>query len=788
MVAMTEVCFPENTIRGSTSLGLEVYQNEYVVVASSASSIRGELATLGAQSGVPELGTLTRDLGSGALVVAAGRQSLTPISPGKVSSLSARLGIQDSFCKDLLARRAVSSCSPNYVLRTADVASSDPLTPGMWGLSTAGVSAPSAWEITTGAQDVVVAVIDTGIDYKHPDLAPNIWINPGEVPANGIDDDGNGIIDDVHGASFVSGSSASGDPYDDNEHGTHVAGIIGAALNNGVGGVGVAPHVSLIAIKFMNAQGVGRLSDAIAAINYMVDLKVSRGVNIVVSNNSWGGGAYSAPLAEAIERAKEAGIVFVAAAGNAQQDVDLFPSFPSGYELDNVVSVGAAAPDGTLAAFSNFGSEGVDIAAPGVDVLSTVPGDSYRVLSGTSMAAPFVSGSLALLYAIEPAMPALEAIRRLYETGRSSEGLYNAEQARAVVRTQRIVDAARLVRNERVPLSPENDGLAGCGYDFYSSNLDRGGAIDKAADTAPIVNQQDEEGYYALNLPFEFPFFRTTTRMVYISPNGLVYLHKPGSPDYQVAARAPNYSIAALHTDLTPRSAKEGLRVTAQADRVTIMWRAEHYALAGLGQVTIRLTLFKNGQIRDSVSFEAASNPLDMKRVILGDPFSVPATPAIGLIGLSGASRIFSNTLDLATSQLQLLSSGQETLTLGVDMIPRCFKADEPPPPTDAPSVSQLRVKFSRDRRTLHVSLLGTGSGQVALTATLDNRACNQTSWVTLAGGRAAYTLRWPRGVSRLTLRAGSAEKRIALSAGARRYSRSGSERLCTQLLRAVSR
>lgn len=787
MLAMAGVCAAENGRPSSASSGLENYPDEYVVITSSSPSSQGKVRALAAEANLSAYGTVTRHLGSGALVLNSARRSGGARSPSKLSTLSARLGFEDRFCKDLLARKVVSACSPNYALRAAEVVSSDPLTPNMWGLSIQeGVAASSAWDITTGSRDVVVAVIDTGIDYNHPDLAANIWTNPGEVPANGIDDDGNGIVDDVHGANFVSGTLRNGDPYDDSEHGTHVAGVIGAALNNGVGGAGVSPQVSLMALKFMDAQGVGRLSDAIAAINYMVDLKVNRGVNVVVSNNSWGGGAFSAPLAAAIEGAKAAGIVFIAAAGNAQQDVDLFPSYPSSYESDNVVAVGAVGRDGKLASFSNFGSEGVDIAAPGVDILSTAPGGSYKTLSGTSMATPFVSGALALLFAIEPSISMADAINRLYETGRKNEALYDAEQGRALLRTQRLVDVSRLVRNERVALPPVGDGLPACGYDFQLSNLVRGGAIDTAADSAPIVNQQDEEGYYSLTLPFEFPFFRATTRRVYISPNGVVYLHKPGAPDYQVAARAPNFSVAALHTDLTPRSAKEGVRVKSAEDRVTIMWRSEHYALSGQGQLTIRLTLYKSGVIRDSISFDAAADPVEMRRLVFGNPFSAPATAALGLIGISGASQAASNTVDLGASQLQLLSSGQEALHLGVAMVPTCITVEDAATPALAASVSRLRVKLSSDRRRIHVQLFGAGSGQVAVTASLDNRLCNQTGWVSLVNGRGGYTLRWPPGATRLTLKSGSARKRVALSGVARRLSRSGSERLCSQLLRSV--
>jgi subtilisin family serine protease len=176
-------------------------------------------------------------------------------------------------------------------------------------------------------------------------------------------------------------------------------------------------------LKFMDAGGGGRLSDAIAAIDYMVSMKVNHGVNIRVSNNSWGGGGFSPALHAAIDRARAAGIAFMAAAGNSRQDTDLFPSYPSSYEVANVVSVAAIDTNQSLASFSNFGAESVDIAAPGVGIFSTLPNGRYGYLSGTSMATPHVAGALALLFAAEPSTSLEQAIERLYETGRHTASL-----------------------------------------------------------------------------------------------------------------------------------------------------------------------------------------------------------------------------------------------------------------------------------------------------------------------------------------------------------------------------
>lgn len=259
------------------------------------------------------------------------------------------------------------------------------------------IDALEAWKITTGSESVVVGVIDTGIDYNHPDLAQNIWLNPGEVGLdsqgrdkrnNGIDDDGNGYVDDFRGWDFVNNDN---DPMDDQSHGTHVAGTIGAVGNNGVGITGVSWNVRLAALKFLDSSGSGFLSDAIRAIEY------ANSMNIAITNNSWGGGGFDPALEAAIRSANEKGFLFVAAAGNETNNNDKAPSYPASYEVPNILAVAAVNSADTLADFSNFGFRSVHIAAPGVNILSTLPGDQYGRFSGTSMAAPHVAGAAALI-------------------------------------------------------------------------------------------------------------------------------------------------------------------------------------------------------------------------------------------------------------------------------------------------------------------------------------------------------------------------------------------------------
>ncbi|MBN2019065.1 MAG: S8 family serine peptidase [Sedimentisphaerales bacterium] len=314
------------------------------------------------------------------------------------------------------SRRAGIRVEPNYRVRILAVPN-DPLFSYLWGLRNTGqtggaanadIDAVSAWDITTGSDDVLVAVIDTGIDYTHPDLAANIWTNSGETAGNGIDDDGNGYIDDIHGYDFVEND---GDAMDEHSHGTHCAGTIGASSNNGVGVTGVNWHCKIMACRFLDEDGSGTTADAISAINYAV----TNGAQIL--SNSWGGGGYSSTLAAAITNAKNNGVLFVAAAGNDGVNTDSIPHYPSCYNISNVIAVAATTHSDSLASFSNYGSTTVHLGAPGASILSTVLGGEYEWYNGTSMATPHVSGVAALLLANNPTMSLNELKSRLIWTG-----------------------------------------------------------------------------------------------------------------------------------------------------------------------------------------------------------------------------------------------------------------------------------------------------------------------------------------------------------------------------------
>jgi subtilisin family serine protease len=306
------------------------------------------------------------------------------------------------------ASEAVEFVEPNYVLRASRIPN-DLSFNRLWGLNNTGqlggtagadVSAAEAWDVITGG-DVNVAIIDTGIDYRHVDLDGNIWTNPAD-PIDQVDNDGNGFVDDLRGIDLASGDS---DPLDDSNHGTHVAGIVGAEGNNGLGIAGVSWKARLMALKFLDKNGEGNTADAAEAIDYAV----ASGASVI--NASWGGPAFSHTLYQAVSRAGDAGVLFVAAAGNSAVNADTSPDYPAAFDLPNVISVAASNPDDELLYFSNYGRSTVDLAAPGEEIYSTVRGtSSYGTYSGTSMAAPYVSGAAALYLARHPGS-SMEAVR-----------------------------------------------------------------------------------------------------------------------------------------------------------------------------------------------------------------------------------------------------------------------------------------------------------------------------------------------------------------------------------------
>ncbi|HRF58965.1 MAG TPA: S8 family serine peptidase [Fimbriimonadaceae bacterium] len=392
-------------------LGLPPYDPNVVLVAFHANVSNGQRANIAALNGLEVDETCKSPYFY--------RLQITPAA--KASGVTV-----ESALKSLLTNPAVRIAERDWIVSIQQNIPNDAKFSQLWGMRNTGqtggtpgadIDATLAWQTITGSNTVKVAVIDTGTDYTHPDLAANAWINPGEIPGNLVDDDGNGYVDDVRGYDFVNND---GDPMDDNAHGTHCFGTIGGVGNNGIGVAGVCWNVKVIGVKFLSAGGSGSTSNAILSVDYA---RIA-GANIM--SNSWGGGGFSQLLLDAILRARTAGIMFVAAAGNNGSNNDGGSFYPANYnsQADNVVSVAATTHNDVKAGFSNYGANSVDIAAPGESIVSTVPPgldsdgtpDGYESYSGTSMACPHISGAAALTLARFPGSTYLQIKSRLMNT------------------------------------------------------------------------------------------------------------------------------------------------------------------------------------------------------------------------------------------------------------------------------------------------------------------------------------------------------------------------------------
>ncbi|WP_284526043.1 S8 family serine peptidase [Microcystis panniformis] len=367
---------------------------------------------------------------------------------------------------------------PDYILTKGTITPkatfpNDPSFNQLWGLHNTGqsggtpdadIDAPEAWDIQTGNPNLVIGVIDTGVDYNHPDLAGNIWTNPGEIANDGIDNDGNGYVDDIRGWDFAYNDN---NPSDVQGHGTHVAGTIAGKGNNGVGVTGVAWNAKIMPLKFLNDQGSGSTSNAILAINYATD----KGVKL--TNNSWGGGGYSQALYDAINAAGQAGALFIAAAGNSSANADINPMYPAAYNLDNIVSVASTTRTDDLSWFSNYGLNSVDLGAPGSDIYSLAPGGGYATLSGTSMASPHVAGAAALLWSQNPTWTAQQVKNALMNTGDPLASLAGKTVSGKRLNVFNALAGANLpsVTVSVSPASVQEDGTTNLVYTFTRTNL-----------------------------------------------------------------------------------------------------------------------------------------------------------------------------------------------------------------------------------------------------------------------------------------------------------------------------
>ena len=373
---------------------------------------------------------------------------------GTFARLETKKGLSDKAMMALANNPEIEYIEPNYIItidnvKTEKAQPTDAMFSKQWGLSNTGknggifssgvagedINAGRAWDITKGAtgdQMIKIAVIDTGVDYNHPDLKDQMDVNLAELNGKaGVDDDGNGFIDDVYGYDFA---NKDGNPADGHGHGTHCAGVIGAS-HNGIGVAGVMANVKIVAIKFLSDSGSGETIDAIGAIDYAI----KRGVNVM--SNSWGGGEKEQSLLDAITAAEAAGITFVAAAGNESNNNDSSSTYPANYEVSNVISVGSFTNAGSKSSFSNYGVKTVHVTAPGSSILSTYKG-KYSNLSGTSMAAPHISGIVGLLLSKEPNLTPAQIRERLIKTSVQTSKLQSASASKGRV------DAYRALMNQ----------------------------------------------------------------------------------------------------------------------------------------------------------------------------------------------------------------------------------------------------------------------------------------------------------------------------------------------------
>lgn len=341
---------------------------------------------------------------------------------GDLLLVESKLGTMEAI-ERLRNMPEIEYAEPNWIYQHFATSNDTYFTNGsLWGMSAGGnqfgSGAATAWTANkTGSSSVYIGIIDEGYMYTHDDLAGNAGVNPGEIAGNGVDDDGNGLVDDVYGWDFDGNNNTIFDGTAD-DHGTHVAGTIGGVGGNGKGVAGVVWQVKMLGAKFLGSRG-GTTANAIKAVDYFTDLKTRHGLNIVATNNSWGGGGFSQALKDAIDRAGSAGILFIAAAGNSGTNNDATASYPSGYASSNIIAVASITSSGALSSFSQYGATTVDIGAPGSAIWSTVPissgkgknasvGSGYASYNGTSMATPHVSGAAALYASTHPGATAAE--------------------------------------------------------------------------------------------------------------------------------------------------------------------------------------------------------------------------------------------------------------------------------------------------------------------------------------------------------------------------------------------
>jgi subtilisin family serine protease len=396
---------------------------------------------------------------------------------------SARLSTREML-EEWRSRPDVEAVSPNYCRRLQRLPN-DPKFGQLWAMNK--ISGADAWDKNTGSAGVVLGVLDSGIDYRHEDLAGNMWHNPGEIPGNGVDDDGNGFIDDFYGYDFAADNDGGqdSDPMAGDTHGTHVAGTIAAVGDNGIGVCGINWNVNVMALKCVRPNENVYDSDTIEAIGYAVLMKRDFGVKLVALNASFGGSGDDPLLKDAIDEAGEQGIALVCAAGNNGTDNDVTPFFPASYDLPNVIAVAASDEDDLLASFSNFGAGSVDIAAPGVSILSTVP-------MGTGLEASLASAGdyfRAIPLEFSGSTPAQGLSRLLVDCGK---GLNSSSFPAAVSGQIALIERGDNTFKEKVILAQGAGAVAAVIFNNEAGIFT--GTLGEAGNWIPVISLAREDG------------------------------------------------------------------------------------------------------------------------------------------------------------------------------------------------------------------------------------------------------------------------------------------------------